>query len=273
VDKQLVIQLIAIFLLTQAIGLIVANTLIKEDVRTTIVNDNPQDPLNSVGLIVYILFFTLGILIAIKFLKKNALGMLLKALEIFAIFGTSALVFSVFVPEIAIMLAIILVILRISIPQSILLRNLASVFATAGVGALIGVSLGIIPIILFIALLSVYDLIAVFKTKHMVTMAKAITSENLAFTFALPTKNHQFELGTGDMVIPLAFASSAFAQNHSMGTFFALIPALLILYGSIIGLIITIDYASKHVGKALPALPLQTGIMVVMFLLGKFFGY
>ncbi len=272
-NKQLVIQLIAIFLLTQAIGLIVANALIKEDIKSTIVNDNPQDPLNSVGLIVYILFFTLGILIAIRFLKKNTLGIVLKALELLAIFGTSALVLSVFIPETAVMFAAIIVILRITIPQSIMLRNLSSVFATAGVGALIGVSLGVIPIILFIALLSVYDLIAVFKTKHMVTMAKAITSENLAFTFALPTKEHQFELGTGDMVIPLAFASSVFAQNHATGLFFALVPAMLILYGSIIGLIITIDYASKKVGRALPALPLQTGIMVVMFLVGKFFGY
>lgn len=271
-NKPLVLQLIAVFFIVQALGLIVANSMIAENVKTTIVNDNPNDVVNSIGLIAWILFYTAIILLVLKFFKKR-FGLLLKFLETLAIFGTSALVFSIFLGDMALLFAILLVLLHFVVPQNVLLRNISSILAASAVGAIIGVSLGLIPILLFIVLLAVYDLIAVFKTKHMITMAKAITSQNLAFTVALPTKEHQFELGTGDLVIPLAFASSVFSTTHSLGLPFNLFLPMLVLVGSLTGLLLTIDYCSKHVGIALPALPLQTVLMILTFGIGKLLGY
>jgi presenilin-like A22 family membrane protease len=137
--------------------------------------------------------------------------------------------------------------------------------AAAGAGPLIGYNFGIIPVALFLVILAGYDIIAVFYTKHMVTLAKGITKKNLAFTFALPTKEHDFELGTGDMVIPLVFAVSVLVETTQHFSFpFALISPVIILWGSLTGLLLTIQYSSTHVGKALPALPLQTAIMFLM---------
>ena len=56
--KELFIQLVVLFVLTQTIGLIVADTLIKEEVTVTIITDNPDDIENSVGLFAYILVVT-----------------------------------------------------------------------------------------------------------------------------------------------------------------------------------------------------------------------
>ena len=113
----------------------------------------------------------------------------------------------------ALILPLAIVIARFVFRKNIWLRNLASILAAAGAGPLIGYNFGIIPVALFLVILAGYDIIAVFYTKHMVTLAKSITKKNLAFTFALPTTDHQFELGTGDMVIPLVFAVSVLTET------------------------------------------------------------
>ncbi len=272
--KELFLQLVAIFVITQALGLFVADRLIQEQVSVTIVNDNPQDVSNSAGLFVYIIFGTGLLLLLIKFLKDKILFFALKALESIVIFGTSTLVFSVFYDSILmVFFAIILVATRLVFYKNVLLRNVTSVISTAGAGALIGVSLGIIPVIVFLIALSIYDYIAVFKTKHMVTLAKSITAKNLSFTYALPTKEHQFELGTGDLVMPLAFAASVLTTTKLAYAFpYYFIPPIIILVASLIGLFLTMGYLSNRVGKALPALPPQAVLMIIAFILLKLVG-
>ena len=265
-NKKLIAQLVLVFLITQLVGLYVAGFCVQEDIHATIVSEDPNDPLNSIALFAYILAFTAGLLAAMFFLKKRA-GYFLKAFELLAVFATSWIVASVFVGDlIGIAFAILLTASRIVLSENILLRNAASIIAIIGAGALLGVSLGVVPVIVFVILLSAYDFIAVFKTKHMVTLAKAMTKKNLAFTIALPTKEHKFELGTGDLVVPLVFAS-AVLQEASVNA------AFLVLAGSLIGLLITINYSSKHIGKALPALPLQGALMIALFAVAKIAGF
>src|SRR3989344_7206413 len=171
-------------------------------------------------------------------------------------------------------LALLLVLSRILLSKNVFLRNVSSIVAAAGGGALVGASLGVVPVIVFLVLLSIYDFIAVFKTKHMVTLAKGITKKNLSFTYALPTKEHQFELGTGDMVIPLAFAASVLgATSKTIPEPYNFIPSIAILIASLAGLIITLNYASLKTGRALPALPLQTILMLIAFGLAKLAGF
>lgn len=274
-NNPLFVKLLIIFLVAQTLGLLVADKLIQEKVTVTIVTDNPDDVENSAGLFLYILFGTAMLLILIKFVKGRFLFWALKAVESLAIFGTSLIVFAVFWDSILVVfLAIILVIARNVFYKNLHLRNISSTLATAGAGALIGVSLGVIPIIVFLIALSVYDYIAVFKTKHMVTIAKSVTKKNLSFTYALPTKEHQFELGTGDLVMPLAFASSVLAATKGIHAFpYYFIPSILILLASLAGLVLTLGYLSKRIGKALPALPPQAVLMLIAFAVTKLLGF
>jgi len=226
-ERKLLLQLIALFLITQVLGLFVAYNLISaiaagEMPQPGIISDNPNDPLNAVVLIAQILVFTGVLLIAMRFLKKRV-SIFLKIFESFVVLITSLVVFSLvfgtIVPGIAFpgwtfgdafgtAAAMLLVIARIALHKNIFLRNVSSVLATSAVGALIGVIFGLVPVLIFIIALAAYDYIAVFKTKHMVALAKGIQGKNLAFTIAMPTKEHTFELGTGDLVVPLAFATT-----------------------------------------------------------------
>lgn len=274
--RGLFMQLIALFLITQALGLWTANTLIKEDVHATIApGKGPEAVDNSFWLFGYILGFTALLLVAIKFLGDKLLYILLKVFESLAIFGTSTLVFASFLNSLAVALpAAGLVVLRNIYSKNLMLRNVTSVLATAGAGALLGVSLGIVPVLVFLILVALYDFIAVFKTKHMVTLAKAVTKKNLSFTYAMPTPEHTFELGTGDMVMPLMFAVSVMAAGKNALAFpLYLVSPALILLASLIGLLWTIDYCSRKEGRVLPALPPQTALMVIVWLIVSYAGF
>lgn len=264
-QKSLAIQLIVLFLITQLIGLGTASTLIKEEVHATIVTDDPEDVENAIGLFVYILVFTGVFLFAITFFKRRR-GLFIKILETVAVFGASLIVFTAFLGTLGFMFAVLLLLMRKVLQESIWVKNIATVMAVSGVGALLGVSLGVFPVLVFIVLLAVYDLVAVFGTKHMVKMAKAISKENLAFTYALPTKKHLFQLGSGDMVIPLTFAVTVMNATAKKGFLFPeyFIPAGAILVASLVGLILTLEIAEKK-RIALPALPLQTLLMVIVW--------
>lgn len=265
-NRSLLVQLTIIFILTQVVGLLVAGSFIHQNIRATFLNDDPADPINAVFLLAYILVITALLLLIIRFIKKQHLGLLLKVVETLAIFGATWIVIETFIPDpVALMLAILLVVFRWARGQNILIRNAASLLTACGAGALIGVSLDLIPILVFIGLLAVYDLIAVFQTKHMVVMAKALTNQNLAFTVAMPTKEHQFELGTGDLVIPLAVTVAGFARSLMIGT--DVFVVVTILSGaSLLGLLLTLELVSQKKGRALPALPLQVGLMMLAVL-------
>lgn len=283
-DRKLLLQLVGLFIVVQLLGLYVGSTLIADDVQATLITDNPDDVVNSVGLFLYILVFTAIMLVIIKFLKDKFLYYFLKAIEALAIFATSVIVLAAFADfvmwffgfnaALAFVLgtAILLVVLRIVLAKNVLLRNITSVIATVGAGALLGVSLGVIPVLVLLLLLAAYDFIAVFKTKHMVTMAKAITKKNLSFTFAMPTSKHTFELGTGDMVMPLMMGVSVLNEYNSAFAFpFNLVPAFGVLAAALFGLLWTMNISSKNIGTALPALPPQTVCMLIVLVAIKIF--
>ena len=268
-NQRLILGLATIFIATQLLGLFVGQSLVGAGVQATIVNDNPNDVWNAIGLVAYILVGTGIVLAAIVFLKPHHSYWVMKAL------GTSLIVFSAFLDgQIALALSIILIGFRLVYAKNIVLRNISSTLATAGVGALLGASLGVAPILLFMVLLSVYDFIAVFKTKHMVVMAKALTSKNLAFTFALPTPEHTFELGTGDLVVPLAFSVAVLKASSAAHAFpINWLASLIVLGASLVGLVFTIEYVSKRVGTAVPALPLQSAFMIIAYALVWWVGF
>lgn len=283
-------QFVILFVLTNALGLLFANAFLPPEVTQQIsqavnkVSDDRNDPANAVGLLAYILGATAVLLVIIKFFKSKV-PLLLRLFEGYALFFITLdffgrLVFPFFSIDLnaspdysflAFMVALTFILLRNILHENILLRNASIILLVSYVGALIGTGFGLWVMVAFAVLLSVYDLIAVFKTKHMVVLAEAVTKKNLAFTYAIPTQEHQFELGTGDIVIPLAFATAVLQQYHfalAYPTYF--LPAILILVASFTGLLATLEYSSRNIGKALPALPLQTVFMVLVVLVLQF---
>jgi presenilin-like A22 family membrane protease len=146
------------------------------------------------------------------------------------------------------------------------LKNAAAIMATAGVGVIFGISLGLFPLILFLILLSIYDFLSVFATKHMVEMANFIIKKDLAFTVtarAPPSKpgekEQRIDLGTGDMIAPIMLEVSALSISP-VASAFVFVGAVLSL-----GLFLTLVWKKKMILPALP--PIVLG-MIVFLLLG-----
>ena len=272
--------LIVFFLITQFLGLYIGNQYTQAikvgEVPPAL--ENPENIENSFFLFSYIIFATIGILIIIKFKKS-----FIRILEAFVIFMASWFTFDFLIPldiwylSLGFFLALILTAWKMLRP-SIINQNIAAIISGAGVGALLGASLGILPAIVFIMILSCYDFVSVFITKHMVHMAKALTERPTAFTVAAPhkfkkltyvgvkkakKKFHVFQLGVGDMAIPLMFAVSVLKK-------FSLINAIAAIIGSTLALLSLIYFMSKK-PQPLPALPFITFGTFTGFLISLFF--
>ena len=270
-NKEVFILLTGLFIVAQTLGLIVAQNLILLDIKSAPLTGDLNNPLEAVYLIIMILVMTGVILIILKYKKAKSLWLF----EALAIFSTSIIVFGSFFPQddlLVFLITIVILAFRYTHKENKMYKNFVSILAISGAGALLGISLGVIPVLIFIILLSIYDFIAVFKTKHMVTLAKGVTKKNLSFTYTLPTKEHTFELGTGDMVIPLTFAVSVLSTQTIMGIEKFITP-ILILLASLIGLILTLHYCSLKKGRVLPALPLQTALMIIVFGMTNLIGF
>ncbi len=251
--NQALAVLLLIFISVQLIGLVTAIQFNKavELGEAEPVFENPDSVSNSIYLFAYIIVMTVVLLLIIKF-KKN----LIYVVEAVSIFFSSWIVFDLLVSmptnlPIGVVLALALTAWKMKYPSH-LSQNTALIFAVAGAGAIIGSSFSVLPVMLFILLLSVYDFFSVFISKHMVYLAKAITEKPTAFTAAIPTKTneytHTFQLGGGDLVIPLVFAVSVL-NAHGLAS------ALSSLAGALIALILLFKFIMKKPGLALPALP------------------
>jgi presenilin-like A22 family membrane protease len=295
----LVIQLIGLYIGTKYIDAINTQQLPPPEVIPGVSSNNPEI---SFFLFAYIIGVTLVMLLIIK-VKKS----LIRGLEAFVIFVSSLVTFSFLIPlsvqfvwidftsllfsplgsigsllsgilTLDIIFALILTVWKFLRP-TILSQDIAAIFSGSGVGALLGLSLGIVPCIIFMMILSVYDFVSVFITKHMVSMAKAITERPTAFTIATPhefkeakyipikkskKKVHVFQLGLGDIIIPLMFSVSILNK-------FTIFHSLITITGSLIALIIlTVIITRKPM--ALPALPFicsgaLAGYLISLFVL------
>jgi presenilin-like A22 family membrane protease len=249
-------RIVAMFLLAQLIGLFVGVQLVgNKAVYSTLnvtPNQQPEDVWNSVFFILYVLVVAVIVVVIIKYFRWAS--NLLRGLELLTIFVTSSVVFGVTlayfnIPNafgISIVLAAFLVILKFLYPN---IRNATAIISSSGVGALFGFSFGIVPTLLFVILISLYDFISVFVTRHMDLSFSIASREKRYVREKGKRKEEEFaiELGSGDIAIPLMIAVSAYSS-------FTIIDSLAVVLGSTLGLIVVLYYVTRK-RVFLPALP------------------
>lgn len=275
--NRLVVTLVTLFLLSQFLGLYAGSVIIQDFyenpyVSSLVVTSESESPLNALLFMAYIL---IGAGVMIFLIRKFGLhALLFRAMEFALISMASSIVFysvlRIFYGyEIStfggILLGLALASAKAFKPG---LKNLSVVLATAGVGVIFGISLTPVPVILFLLFLSMYDYIAVFKTKHMVEFAEFIVKKDLAFTATakavIKGKERRIDLGTGDLIAPIIFEVSALSYLPAAvpfifaGAFASLATFLLLVW-------------KKRI--VLPALPPIVFGMFLFFLLGMILGF
>jgi len=227
--------------------------------------------------IVYFILVTLLLVLVVYFLKfRKGKKIFFKGMFLFTVAFGNLLFFGLWLPGIlSFGLVILLIILLLKI-NSLVIHNLVLIFAIAGVGASLGLRLKPEMVILLLLIFSVYDYIAVYKTKHMVKIAKEMVTQKAILGIVIPQEISELQtrikkvkpggrflvLGAGDIIFPLILSSSLVPQSISN----SLIVALFSLIGLFFGFLI---FISKKIRQPMPALPPIALFSIIGYLITK----
>lgn len=250
---------VLVYLFVQSVGLYVGRALIVEMAKGEAsvikpITDNPESVSSSFKLFGYVLIMTGVLLILLKYGLSSVIRLMMYA----AMMMGTALSAGVLFGDAGILLALLLVVSAAAWKNNISVVNTTLLFTISGIGALIGASLAFKPALIFLLVLSAYDLIAVFGTKHMVTLADK-SKGMFPFMFLIPVGDRKLGLGTGDLAIPLAFTVSVL-RDYSMS------EAASTALGGLLGLTLMFAYILKKENIALPALPPLAAGLILGFL-------
>src|SRR3989338_5569337 len=173
--RKVTLLMIAAFLFVQLLALGVGSQFVAQKVSVV---ENSSDPANAGYFFAYVLFSAVVLLLVLKYYSGR---LLFVGIEFLLLFFSLQILFSlIFANElVAAGVALLLTLVRFKYPQ---IRSPLLLVASAVVGALLGSSLDILPAVILSALLAGYDVIAVFYTKHMVTLAKGLSERGAAFS-------------------------------------------------------------------------------------------
>lgn len=161
------------------------------------------------------------------------------------------------------------------IKPNVFIHDTLVILGMAGAGSLLGTRLGPETVVLLLIVFSIYDYIAVYKTKHMVIMAKEMVKEGAILGLVLPQtlsdfkaslkevvpgKGRFFVLGGGDVVFPLTLCSSVLTR----GLEDALVVAVFALAGLFTSFVI---FSRQQTRQPIPALPPIALFSIIGYLL------
>jgi presenilin-like A22 family membrane protease len=279
-----------IIIVVQMIALLLAAPMAANDMRAF---EDPDSAANSIYYIILVLAFTFVLLMAIR---KN-MKWVIQLTILLAVGSTMYYVFYALLSiadispltnnVISIIAAAGLTILLYKFPEWYVI-NIIGLIIGAGASAIFGISLSILPVAILLALLAIYDAIAVYKTKHMIDLAEGVMDLRLPILFVIPRhmkysfiedsfkkeegqKREAFFMGLGDAIMPTILVVSAnvfLVQKYGAELIagFITIPAITAMAGTIIGFIALSILVMK--GKPQAGLPFLNGGVILGYLAG-----
>lgn len=264
----LFLQELLLFALVQLIGIFVVLKSVGVREETVFVDFSPAE------IIFFIIFFAAFVYFLRNFSRKSK--MFFRLVLGLVIFAGSQTVFSVLFNEVIIsFIAAVLLAVSVLKVKIILLHNAGMILAVAGIGAVLGLSLTPISVVFLLLILSFYDIIAVYKTGHMVKIAEDMIKARAISGIVLPqTLKDWFEnlenvqpggrfmiLGSGDLIMPLILIASVIG-------FHGLAAGLTVLFFSMFGLFLTYYlFITQKTRRPMAALPPIAAASIIGYLI------
>jgi presenilin-like A22 family membrane protease len=257
--------------------------------------ENPLNPLIYIGIII---IFTLIILYIVKIGKERVIQyLILGAMGVAMVYVLYPIFWHIYpywwflellifdIPLItAFLISITLTTVLYKHPEWYVV-NITGILVSSGICAIFGISLAILPAIILLVALAIYDAIAVYKTKHMIDLADSVTEMHLPIILVVPKdKDYSYMkqkgvkkeieaqqereamfMGLGDIVIPGILVVSAFVFLDNTIRHFGVpgnfIVSISTMIGGFIGYCVLMHYVSR--GKPQAGLPLlNTGVIL-----------
>ena len=251
--------------------------------------EDPESFTNPLIFIVILLVFTAFLLVLIRYRWKKLIGVIIAVSIFFTfiyIFAGITISFLGLVPGtlgVTLALSLFSTALLYLYPEWYIIDTLGILIA-AGAASIFGISLDIIPVLILLGILMVYDAISVYKTRHMVTLAEGVIDIKSPILFIVPKRRGYsfmregigdldggeraaFVIGMGDMIMPsiLVVSANVFLNTTRLAGVITL-PALGAIIGSVIGLSLLLIVVQK--GKPQAGLPPINGGAILGFLAG-----
>jgi presenilin-like A22 family membrane protease len=169
-----------LFLLVQLGALALVPTFYEQGYQTV---EDPSDPTNSLVYIGAILVATALMLAAFKF----DLDWIVRGFVVLAAASIAWYVFSVLLPPLAAIGASVALAALLVVHPEWYVIDAAGVVMGAGAAGLFGISFGLLPALLLLSVLAVYDAISVYGTEHMLDLAEGVMDLNLPVVLVVPT--------------------------------------------------------------------------------------
>lgn len=287
-NYRAVLFMAAIFVISQIGALLMVSSVLGEENQAF---ENPNDPLIPVYYIVAMIAFTFAVLYIIKKKREDIVRIIFLGAVGFTIWyvllvimakvdtGIGALVVSVAA-------AVVLMYYLVKRPEWYVI-DIAGVLVAIGVIGILGISLTILPVLVLLIALAIYDAISVYGTKHMVALADGVTKMRLPILLVIPKKRgysylkqkplkQQIDegeereamfMGLGDVIIPGVLAASAMYFLEDVDV--AGMPAnVLVAVGTIVGALAGFLVLMRFVLKGNPqaGLPLLNGGAIVGYI-------
>lgn len=251
--------------------------------------EDPDNPFIALFYVLLMIGFTAVFIVMIKYGKEN----LLKAIMFMSI---GFVLFFVLLVLLVQLLDAELLILILAVAISALMIyalwnypewyvvDSVGVLMAIGIVALLGISLSVLPIFLLLSALAIYDFIAVYKTKHMLTLADGVADMGLPMILVVPKKlpysyrenrpkisvekkeeREAFLMGLGDIIIPGLLPASAYWFIDTDKSVLGIDGNLLIALGAILGALFAFLFLMRLVNKGnpQPGLPfLNVGVIL-----------
>jgi presenilin-like A22 family membrane protease len=249
--------------------------------------EDPTSAANPIYYMLLILAFTAVLLLAIK---KNQNWMVSGFIQI-AIASSIYYLAVAFMPPLYALLAAAAGLLLVRYyPEWYVIDGLG-IAVSAGISSLFGLSMTIIPALILLVILAVYDAISVYRTRHMVSLAEGVIKMKAPLLFVVPKsrgysfrqdqsilsgkdpasegqtetasgsgKRGAFFLGLGDAIIPTILVISANTTLPPGGILGVNIPALGAMMGTYLGFILLMSTSRDRPQAGLPFL--NSGVML-----------
>ncbi len=275
-------------LLVQIIAIALSKPLEVNDFKAF---ENPQDTSNVFVWVAIILIFTAFIFLIIKLNKKWIIQAFILITVGWTLLYVFYALFSVFLPAdinlvLTLLISVSLTIILYKFPEWYVI-DIIGIILGGGSASIFGISLDIIPTMLLLVVLLVYDYIAVYQTKHMVALAEGVMDLKLPILLVIPKHwnysfmtekfdkedREAFFMGLGDAVMPTLLVVSANfflkdAASYSFPIIGAInIPAIGAIFGTFIGFSVLMALVMK--GKPQAGLPFLNGGVILGYVAGS----
>ena len=253
--------------------------------------ENPDNPFNIAYIFIIMMFFTILILLISKFWKKRLIQIIILGAigytAAYIFFPLFNLIFSEIISLlISIILAITLVFTLFDYPEWYII-DICGIIIGTGAIIIFGISIGVLSVIILLIILSIYDAISVYKTKHMIDLADTVMDLKLPVLLVIPkikkyslineTKSLKakinnneerkaFFMGLGDVVMPGILVVATYYSPE-----LNILITLSVILGTLFGFFILMVYVLK--GKPQAGLPCLCGGAILGYTISSYLLY